>query len=81
MLSDLRESGSLEQDADIVMFIHKVTDEIPERNVDPENEQQRELIELMVAKHRNGPTKDIQMMFIKNLAQFYDILPENRYKK
>jgi replicative DNA helicase len=81
MLSDLRESGSLEQDADIVMFIHKVTDEIPERNVDPENEQQRELIELMVAKHRNGPTKDIQMMFIKNLAQFYDILPEHRYKK
>ncbi len=81
MLSDLRESGSLEQDADIVMFIHKITDEIPERNLDPENEQQRELIELMVAKHRNGPTRDIQMMFIKNLAQFYDILPENRYKK
>ena len=80
MLSDLRESGSLEQDADIVMFIHNI-EEIPEINVDQENEQQRELIELMVAKHRNGPTKDIQMMFIKNLAQFYDILPEHRYKK
>ena len=49
--------------------------------MDQEHEQQRELIELMVAKHRNGPTRDIQMMFIKNLAQFYDILPEHRYKK
>jgi Replicative DNA helicase len=48
MLSDLRESGSLEQDADIVMFIHKKED-IPGGN------QSKELIELMVAKHRNGP--------------------------
>jgi replicative DNA helicase len=66
MLSDLRESGSLEQDADIVMFIHKKEDI-------PGGAQDKELIELMVAKHRNGPTRDIEMVFIKNLAQFYAV--------
>ncbi len=65
MLSDLRESGSLEQDADIVMFIHK-KDEIPSEN------EKTELKELMVAKHRNGPTRDIELVFIKDLAQFYN---------
>ncbi len=65
MLSDLRESGSLEQDSDIVMFIHK-KDEIPIEN------DKTELVELMVAKHRNGPTRNIELVFIKDLAQFYN---------
>jgi len=65
MLSDLRESGSLEQDADIVMFIHK-KDQIPD-DTSPTT-----LVELMVAKHRNGPTRDLDMVFIKDLAQFYN---------
>ena len=65
MLSDLRESGSLEQDSDIVMFIHKI-DELPSEN------EKTELVELMVAKHRNGPTRDIELVFIKDLAQFYN---------
>jgi len=65
ILSDLRESGSLEQDADIVMFIHK-KDVIPNKN------EKTELIELIVAKHRNGPTRDIDLVFIKDLAQFYN---------
>ena len=65
VLSDLRESGSLEQDADIVMFIHK------KEEISSENEK-TELIELMVAKHRNGPTRNIELVFIKDLAQFYN---------
>jgi len=65
LLSDLRESGSLEQDADIVMFIHK-KDEIPSEN------EKTELVELMIAKHRNGPTRNIELVFIKDLAQFYN---------
>jgi len=65
MLSDLRESGSLEQDADIVMFIHKKDD------ISSENEK-TELVELMVSKHRNGPTRNIELVFIKDLAQFYN---------
>lgn len=65
MLSDLRESGSLEQDADIVMFIH--------RKEENKNENSpNELVELKIAKHRNGPTKDIEMIFIKELAMFYN---------
>jgi replicative DNA helicase len=68
MLSDLRESGSLEQDADIVMFIHKKDE--------PDDAKQLELIELIVAKHRNGPTRDIQMVFKKDLAQFYSVKPK-----
>ena len=65
MLSDLRESGSLEQDADIVMFIH--------RKEENKNENSpTELVELKVSKHRNGPTKDIEMIFIKELAMFYN---------
>lgn len=65
MLSDLRESGSLEQDADIVMFIHK-KDEIPDESANTQ------LVDLMVAKHRNGPTRNIEMIFIKDLAQFFN---------
>ena len=68
MLSDLRESGSLEQDADIVMFIHKKEGESP-----PEAKTQK--IDLMVAKHRNGPTRDLNVIFHKELTQFFDALP------
>jgi replicative DNA helicase len=65
MLSDLRESGSLEQDSDVVLFIHRpdALEEGPNQN----------LAEIIVAKHRNGPTHSgIQMVFLKNLARFVD---------
>jgi len=65
MLSDLRESGSLEQDADIVMFIHR-------KDENKDDSSPNELVELMVAKHRNGPTKNIEMIFRKELAMFYN---------
>ncbi len=62
-LSDLRESGSLEQDADIVMFIH--------RNPLSESEEERNKSEMIVAKHRNGPTHSgINLVFIDELAKF-----------
>ena len=63
VLSDLRESGSLEQDADIVMFIYR-----PE--VYEEDTALKNLAEIIVAKHRNGPTGDVQLVFRKNLAKF-----------
>jgi len=63
ILSDLRESGSLEQDADIVMFIYRP--EEYEEDTDQEN-----LAEIIIAKHRNGPTGDIQLVFQKKLATF-----------
>ena len=59
-LSDLRESGSLEQDSDVVMFIHRD---------DSDHEKKREA-ELIVAKHRNGPTGSIRLSFEPSLTQF-----------
>jgi replicative DNA helicase len=59
-LSDLRESGSLEQDSDVVMFIHR-------DDLDPEKKREAELI---LAKHRNGPTGSIRLSFEPSLTQF-----------
>ena len=68
MLSDLRESGSLEQDADIVMFIHRPN--MADKDT-PRTPTQTEMIELIVAKHRNGPTHPgIELIFFNNLARF-----------
>ena len=60
-LSDLRESGALEQDADIVMFLHRPDDE------------QREHIELHIAKHRNGPTGKIDLFFKGSQTRFFEV--------
>lgn len=62
-LSDLRESGSLEQDADIVMFIHRP--EIYEKDTLKQN-----IAQIKVAKHRNGPVGTIELIFRNNLAKF-----------
>lgn len=71
-LSDLRESGSIEQDADIVLFIHR-----PDAD-DPTSERHN-VAELVVAKHRNGPTHSgIQLIFRNNLARFENAAVDNR---
>jgi replicative DNA helicase len=62
-LSDLRESGSLEQDADIVMFIHRP--EMYEKDTMKQN-----IAQIKVAKHRNGPVGMIELVFRNNLAKF-----------
>jgi replicative DNA helicase len=62
-LSDLRESGSLEQDADIVMFIHRP--EMYEKDTLKQN-----VAEIKIAKHRNGPVGSIELVFRGNLAKF-----------
>jgi replicative DNA helicase len=62
-LSDLRESGSLEQDADIVMFIHRP--EMYEKDTAKKN-----IAQIKIAKHRNGPVGTIELVFRNNLAKF-----------
>jgi len=66
LLSDLRESGSIEQDADIVMFVYR------DEYYNEESDQQG-LAEVIVAKHRNGPTDSIKLSFLKRYAKFADL--------
>ena len=69
MLSDLRESGALEQDADLVMFLYRDA----YYNREDNNAQTREDVELILAKHRNGPTGNIKLAFEKEINAFYGI--------
>ncbi len=75
VLADLRESGSIEQDADIVMFIDRSMDELEgEESGRPEFGT----AELIVAKHRNGPTRDITLAFIPEQTKFDDYFDASR---
>jgi replicative DNA helicase len=67
ILSDLRESGSIEQDADIVAFVYR------DEYYNDESDQQG-LAELIVAKHRNGPTDSVKLAFMKRFAKFADLV-------
>ena len=70
-LSDLRESGAIEQDADLVIFIHRP--EYYGLDVDPEGNSLKGIAEIIVAKHRNGPVGEIQLKFIRDYAKFVDL--------
>jgi replicative DNA helicase len=67
VLSDLRESGSLEQDADLVAFIYRDDYYNPDDSPDPG------VAEVIVAKHRNGPTDKVKLSFISQYAKFADL--------
>jgi len=68
VLSDLRESGAIEQDADIVMFIHN-----PAKYGDLESEDGPNVCELIIAKHRNGSLGTIKLKWIPEITTFVDI--------
>ena len=74
-LSDLRESGAIEQDADIVCFIHR-----PEyyyhSDQDPSGKDIRGLAEFIIAKHRSGSVKDVNMRFRAQFARFENWIEE-----
>ncbi|HLX41299.1 MAG TPA: replicative DNA helicase [Ktedonobacteraceae bacterium] len=65
-LSDLRESGSIEQDADIVMFIYR--DDV----YNPESER-KNIADIIVAKHRNGPVGEVSLYFQASQTRFHDL--------
>lgn len=76
-LSDLRESGSIEQDADVVLFIHRP-------NKDSTNIQERNLAQIIIAKQRNGPVGAVQLYFNEQFASFSNLdtkweTPENPF--
>ncbi len=65
-LSDLRESGALENDADVVLFVYR------EEMYDPETEAKK-TADIIIAKHRNGPVGTIRLGFEASQTRFYDI--------
>lgn len=77
MLSDLRESGSIEQDADVVMFIDRSMDD---KEAEDPSRPQLGTAEIQVAKHRNGPTKDITLSFTGEFTKFADFIDESHYQ-
>jgi len=70
ILSDLRESGSIEQDADMVMFIYRP--EYYKIDVDETGDSTAGVAEVLIAKNRNGPLKDVRIKFISKYAKFVD---------
>lgn len=76
MLSDLRESGSIEQDADIVMFIDRSTSE-----AEAESDKRPDwgTADLIVAKHRNGPTRDLKLTWLAERTKFTDYFDDSSY--
>ena len=68
-LSDLRESGSIEQDADLVLFIYR------EEMANP-TEENNGLAELIISKQRNGPTGTVQLAFSKQFTRFDSLYQE-----
>jgi replicative DNA helicase len=73
ILSDLRESGAIEQDADVVCFVHR-----PEMYTDPDSEKFSDVAghaEIIVGKQRNGPIDDIKLAFVHRYARFENLAP------
>jgi replicative DNA helicase len=65
-LSDLRESGALEQDADVVLFIYR------DEKYNPDSDK-KGVADIIVAKHRNGPTGQVQLLFLERTTKFLDL--------
>ncbi len=70
ILSDLRESGSIEQDADMVLFIYRP--EYYKIDVDESGDSTSGVAEIIIAKNRNGPLKDVRIRFVSKYAKFVD---------
>jgi len=75
-LSDLRDSGSIEQDADVVVFIYRdeyYHDREEWESLHPDREYPEGIAEIIIAKHRNGPTGQLSLRFVPRLAKFENI--------
>jgi hypothetical protein len=70
-MSDLRESGSIEQDADVVMLLHREAYyHVGDKDWEIENEDKLNVAELIIAKQRNGPTDVVKLMWDHRLTRF-----------
>jgi len=77
-LSDLRESGSLEQDADVVMFIYREDKYKKQEQQDP---NRGNIAEIIIGKHRNGPIGSVKLYFNPNTVSFSDLAKGMEYEE
>jgi replicative DNA helicase len=73
ILSDLRESGSIEQDADLVLMLYRNKSQNPHQINPQENNKTSQLIELIIAKHRNGPIGTVKLKFDEQQTKFFNL--------
>ncbi|HIY58550.1 MAG TPA: replicative DNA helicase [Candidatus Tetragenococcus pullicola] len=80
VLSDIRESGSIEQDADIVAFLYR--DDYYERDGDEDNEDSTRdnIVEVIIEKNRSGARGTVELLFIKEYNKFSSLSPRNDYE-
>ena len=67
ILSDLRESGAIEQDADVVMFLYR------DEYYNKEQSEEPNVGEVIISKHRNGPTGTVKLVFRGEYTKFFDM--------
>ncbi len=72
LLADLRESGAIEQDADLVIFIYR------EDQYYPETTEKQGIAEIIIGKHRNGPTGEVELSFLDQYAKFGSLSKRDR---
>lgn len=75
-LSDLRDSGAIEQDADLVMFIHRKMSRREKSDEDEDQDLDENMAEIIIRKQRNGPTGMIKLAFLKHYASFAELVTE-----
>ena len=77
MLSDLRESGAIEQDADVIMFIYRGERYLTTEATDEQRAALEGKAEVIIGKQRNGPIGTVNLTFIKQFTRFEDPAPDH----